>query len=193
MTKKEYVNICFTIAKQHGFYDQECNNSIAAQLMHISSELGEAFEAHRNNYFCELKDFSVFKNIKTVIIDDYELTKELVFYAEYNSYIKNRFQDELADVLIRSYSFCGYFRIDPEPDHYNETLKLLDNFKTIPEKLWILTEQLSTLRFIHGSRIGCFIQSVEYFCEQIGVDIYKFIDLKIEYNKTRPLRNGKEY
>lgn len=186
MTKQEYADLCYKIAKQRRFYDQECYNSIAAQLMHILSELGEAYNAHRKNkrsYLTESESVDEFKEGYTL----------LEFLNKYNIFFKDTFEDELANVLIRSYSFCGYFGINPEPDSYNETLNLLDNFKTIPEKLCILSEQLMTLRVIQGSRIGSFIQSMEYFCKQIGVDIYKYVDLKIEYNKSRPRLNGKEY
>jgi NTP pyrophosphatase (non-canonical NTP hydrolase) len=87
-------------AKAHGFYDDE-NVNIPEKLMLIVSELGEAMEAYRDNYYADMEGYN---NLIYRGIEDEKGTFERS--------IKNSFDDEVADTLIRLLDLCGYMKID---------------------------------------------------------------------------------
>lgn len=104
----ELANEIHTNAKNHGFYDDDKIN-IPEKLMLIVSELGEAMEAYRKNHYTG--EYSLQKNIS---INDFE------------TLVKDRFEDELADTIIRLLDLCGYMKIDIDTHielkmKYNET------------------------------------------------------------------------
>lgn len=110
----EGAKIIFQNNKAKGFWNKELN--IGERLMLVTSELGEALEAHRKNRFADFSDF--------------EDTPE-----SFAKHIKDTFEDELADTIIRLLDLCG----------------------------------------------------------GLEIDIEKHINLKLEYNKTRPYLHGKQY
>jgi len=101
-------------AKAHGFYDDEKVN-IPEKLMLIVSELGEAMEAYRNNYNA---DWEGYASLIERSIEDKN--------GAFERLIKDSFEDELADTIIRLLDLCGYMKIDIEKHielkmKYNET------------------------------------------------------------------------
>lgn len=125
---KDIIQECHKIAKEKGFWDRERN--VGEMLMLIVSELGEAIEAHR-------KGRRVNSDIISVIneSDINGLSKDNKFISFFNENIKDTFEDEIADAVIRLFDMC----------------------------------------------------------EGLGIDIEKYILLKLEYNKTREKLHGKKY
>jgi len=98
-------------AKSKGFYENEKN--IGEMLCLIHSEVSEALEADRKKHYTKLdEDWFLLglaeKNYGITFNDD-NVAK--VFFEQN---IKNTFEDELADVLIRVLDLCGYKGIDIE-------------------------------------------------------------------------------
>jgi len=96
-------------ALEHGFY--EVNPSIDPlvidKLLLIHSEIGETTEAYRTGHFANIDKYN--KAIK--IVEDLENnsdTRRLIFESE----IKDSFEDEIADTIIRLLDLCGYLEID---------------------------------------------------------------------------------
>lgn len=71
------------------------------RLMLIVSEISEAFEAYRKDKYA---DMDAFKN--HLIVDQ--------FKTSFENWIKDTFEDELADIGIRFLAFCGENNIDIE-------------------------------------------------------------------------------
>lgn len=97
-----------------GFWDQERN--IGEMLMLVVSELGEALEAHRNGRLVE----------SIPVVPEGEVAFKLFFEEQ----VKDSFQDEIADALIRILDLCGGLNIDIEYHveqklRYNRTRKRL--------------------------------------------------------------------
>lgn len=93
--------------------DAECNKNIGELLMLVVSELGEALEAHRKNHFAMIDEFN-----KAITDGGKILAFECI--------IKDTFEDELADAVIRICDMCAYLNIDLEKHielkmRYNET------------------------------------------------------------------------
>lgn len=83
-------------AKNKGFWDDP--REIGTLLMLIVSELAEALEADRNG-----KHANMDKYYKGIAHGDI-----------FETYIKDTFEDEIADTFIRLFDLCGYLNLDIE-------------------------------------------------------------------------------
>lgn len=81
-------------AVKHGFYDK--NREVGTLLMLCVSELAEALEADRNMRFAYLVDSIDEENFKEA----------------FEECVKDSFEDELADAVIRILDLCAYLNID---------------------------------------------------------------------------------
>ena len=86
--------------KQKGFWEKERN--VGELLMLVTSELGEAMEAHRKGRFANLQE------AENVIADGG------FFVATFEKHIKDTFEDELADAIIRLLDMAAGLGIDIE-------------------------------------------------------------------------------
>lgn len=107
------------IAKQKGFYDSGTIN-IPGCLMLIVSELSEAMEADRKGKYSNMASMRISTQLGT---DEHS---EYTFKERFEFYIKDTFEDELADTIIRILDLCGYLNIDIEKHielkmKYNQT------------------------------------------------------------------------
>jgi len=88
-------------AKDKGFFETKRN--LGELLCLIHSEVSEALEADRESNYCE-------ENIKHVL----EIEDNNKFQQLFETGVKNTFEDELADVLIRVLDLAAYKNIDLE-------------------------------------------------------------------------------
>lgn len=102
MKLNEYSKLASEISKSKGFQDIELN--IPTKLALIHSEVSEALEADR---------IGTEVNHRVTNISHIEsLECDKVFKAEFEYGIKDTFEDELADILIRVFELCGIKNID---------------------------------------------------------------------------------
>lgn len=90
--------------KKKGFYDSEKNIGEILALIH--SEVSEALECHRKGKFCKFSKSGI------------EVMNKEVF----ENNVKDTFEDEIADVMIRTMDLAGYLDIDLET-HIKAKLK----------------------------------------------------------------------
>lgn len=81
----------------------KASKNIGELLMLVVSELGEALEAHRKGTFANIENYD-----ELVCVHKRE---DAVFFVDH---IKDTFEDELADTVIRIADMCGYLGIDLE-------------------------------------------------------------------------------
>lgn len=85
-------------AKEKGFWDTP--RETGTLLMLIVSELAEAMEADRKVRYARLKSFETGLHLG----GNWE--------ANFEEYIKDTYEDEIADTLIRIFDLCGERNID---------------------------------------------------------------------------------
>jgi NTP pyrophosphatase (non-canonical NTP hydrolase) len=80
-----------------GFWDKP--REVGTILMLINSELVEALEADRKSRHFELKTKPIVNNISD-------------FKSAFETHVKDTFEDEIADTIIRLLDLCGAAKID---------------------------------------------------------------------------------
>lgn len=95
--------------KARGFWDKERN--IGETLMLVVTELAEALEAHRAGKLSTYAD-------KMAYVESDDTAQA------FKDYIKDSFEDEIADAVIRLLDMCGGFGIDID---FHVTSKLMYN------------------------------------------------------------------
>ena len=110
----------FEANKAKGFWDKERN--VGELLMLTTSELGEAMEAHRKGRFAKIH------LIEHLQMEGYTWKDSPVsFKSAFEEGVKDTFEDEIADAMIRLFeSICFWISIPRPPKlKYNETRPLL--------------------------------------------------------------------
>lgn len=95
---------------QKGFWDGGVKaKNIGEVLMLIVTEVAEACEADRKNKH-SIKGFNLINNCESIETQN----EKQYFMQEFEVCVKNSFEDELADIVIRVLDVCGAFGIDIE-------------------------------------------------------------------------------
>ena len=108
--------------KEKGFYDKPVETGTS--LMLITSELSEALEADRHNLRANRLAFEI--DIEENNID---------FDVAFKTHIKDTYEDEIADAIIRLLDLCGFKGIDIE-FHVNNKLRYNSNRKRLHGKAY---------------------------------------------------------
>lgn len=111
----ELTRLAHENAVAKGFYDTSVN--IGQSLMLIVTELSEALEAHRNGRRT---------HPKWLVIDPPSPTYPSDWDRRFKDSVKDTFEDELADAVIRIADLCGFLGIDLDAHvvakmHFNKT------------------------------------------------------------------------
>jgi NTP pyrophosphatase (non-canonical NTP hydrolase) len=97
MEVRELAQAIHKVNVKKGFWDKERN--VGEMLMLVVSELGEAIEAHRKNKFADLEHFE-------------DLSREMEGKKAFEIAVKDTFEDEIADAVIRLLDMSAGLNID---------------------------------------------------------------------------------
>ena len=109
MNINNLIELSHSTAKEKGFWDSERN--IPELLMLVVSELSEGLEALRKEHKSNPDIVTSLNN--AYLEDPYPMDAE-TFKHEFESHVKNSFEDEIADTVIRLFDLCGGLGIDLE-------------------------------------------------------------------------------
>ena len=184
----DLVSNSYRVARQHGFHDDY--HSPAHYMMLVLSEIGEMVEADRKNRHADVAFYT---------------TSSGLGIAAFESLIKDTFEDEMADVVIRLCDFCGSLNVLPQMndvmvDMSDEFAKFFGD-KSVCEQCFALSSMVvdverasydaddSEMRKRLGSTLSFIFEMANYH----GIDLLWHVDRKMEYNESRPRRHGKAY
>ena len=104
----------YKASKLKGFYEKP--REIGTLLMLVVSELAEALEADRKNNSNKLEIFLDDLKYAKLSIEDFSLQNDNYNWIKnkFETTIKDSFEDEIADAIIRLFDLCGYMNIDIE-------------------------------------------------------------------------------
>lgn len=167
-----------------GFWDEDY--SPEHYLMLVITELSEAVEAHRKGKHADIKNYA----------DSAQTT------FNFEHYIKDTLEDELADAYIRLMDFCGgwiesrggeCYLGDLEDDSDDTDLydMPLESDRTFADIIYRVIALPIGIGYYNQAIDMIFL--IEKVCNHLGIDLAWHIEEKMRYNETRPARHGKEY
>lgn len=194
MNKKtnEFIERAHEMACKHGFHDKEL--SLEHCLMLVITEISEMVEADRKGKYAAKSMY-----VREINTRQPEILKATHKHFCFDTFIKDSFEDEMADTCIRLYDTAGTFGVKFEKWQLDADMgdMYYDNIapKTLPEKAFLLCGVL--MRAIEGEEldgiIGGALSFLELLAEEMDVDLFWYIEKKMEYNETRKKLHGKKY
>jgi len=152
-----------------GFWE---NPNLLEKKMLIISELGEAIEAHRKGRVC------VMNGMSRENMERFHIEYPKAFKDDFLTFVKDTYEDELADVVLRIWDYMEYVGKQP---HWNfDIIELEEN---IGANLYHVT------RAICNEEFDSAIDALNHLCPNLDWHI----KMKMAFNKTRPRRHGKSY
>lgn len=103
------IELSHATAKEKGFWDSERN--LPELLMLTVSELSEALEALRKEH---KSSPDIVASLYNFYVEDPHPMDAETFKHEFESHVKNSFEDEITDTAIRLFDLCGGLGIDLE-------------------------------------------------------------------------------
>ncbi len=200
MNLEKLIKECYLTAVEKGHYNCSYGKSIDCPkcsgtgiykyipdlIAAIAGEvIGEAQEAYR------LKRFAPTDSIREQILYKFDETT-------FETYFKDSFEDEISDSIIALCSLAGYCRANIEDIKMGYDVILAEesiDIITVPS--WLFKFVVNDLEYIvnknkvHAYKIGICIGKLVKFAKFNNIEIEKHIQLKMEYNKTRPYLHGK--
>lgn len=189
MNIKELAPKIFEANKAKGFWDEGPDRNFGEAIMLVTDEISEAHEAWRRSKRAQLSWFS----------HDAELWEEM-----FRHWVKDTFEDELADACIRLMDIAfGYgMNLDRIQEQCVRSEKVRSNpLENMGEELLNLQDTIFLIYRHHISRrgysredmLGVVLGWISSLASKLSIDLAKHIDLKLQYNATRPHKHGKAY
>ena len=190
---KELIATSHNAAKAKGFWDTERNQDEAFAL--ILSEMFEAFEAHRKGKFTNLQKFQIHLQHPIELGGGDDVVID--FKNSFEVHIKDSFEDEIADALIRLFDYCAGFNIDLSYSDLGMERVIAENFGQTLLNIVFMTSNAYINANSLQDRPAIAANNLYYFLmlivEKYSIDIQTHIELKLKYNATRGYKHGKQY
>ena len=185
-------------AVNKGFWDEELPPSHYQGM--IVSELGEMINAHRAGLITKV-------NLEELINE----ADDEKFKKRFEEEVKNNYEDESADVVIRALDALANegeddmrcllmdaltqmdksLRAELEEGGKMETYKEL----SMPSRVYYIIKTAGYIDIQHGliGSLCHIITEMRLIAETLGFDLMKHIQIKMRYNEMRPYKHGKNY
>jgi len=178
-------------AKANGFWDEARNTGEVFML--IVSELSEALEADRKGKRASIVNFT--SALGGLHVDQYN---DGYIRFVFEMYIKDTFEDELADVVIRILDWCHVEGLKADILLYESQGDF--DLGTDVNIGWVLFEMTKWVCKAHMDRVvsqeAC-LNAVLILAKNLSIhlsfDLMRHIELKMKYNATRERLHGKKY
>lgn len=193
MNLNELRDRAYKTACEHGFHDEEMSNEHCLCL--VLSELMEAVEADRKGRFAKVP-----VDKKGTIFDERTFHCQNKYFAEnFEAYIKDCVEDELADAVIRLLDLAGLRNISiddfPEEAIYDASESCVG--ETFTESIYAISTL--PIRYFYEydysfeSQIGHMLLSIFGLAKHMNIDLIWHVEQKMRYNELRENKHGKRY
>lgn len=184
----KYIQRAYETAVRHGFHDK----SLPMQhwLMLVITEVAEMVEADRKGKHAQVEMFK-----RESITPQPKENREKHWCFCFETFIKDSFEDEMADICIRLFDLAGLmgWKIEPlDMTLFMNRYQELYNGMTITEKAYRLC-QLFTYLHQDETVVQLAIPFLECMAKESSIDLEWHIAQKMEYNAQRGRLHGKKY
>lgn len=185
-------------AVNKGFWDEELPPSHYQGM--IVSELGEMINAHRAGLITKV-------DLDELINE----TDDEIFKKRFKEEVKNNYEDEGADVVIRALDALANNGESEMRTHLVDTLSQMDKnlrieleekdkmetYKelSMPSRAYYIIRTAGYMDIQYGlvGSLCHIITEMRLIAETLGFDLMKHIQVKMRYNEMRPYKHGKNY
>lgn len=202
MTINELIETAHADAKAKGWWDEPRNTG--ELLMLIVSECGKALEAHRKGKRC--KGINSIQWPQDITSSSKELDGSEFCYKDlFEVHVKDTFEDELADIVIRIADLCGWLKLSDVRWNDHERFKVRDDgiyFNTGQALFGIVCDLTSMPSQVDRARTDGNSEPMKKLVDRAlqaawnmagSTDLWRHVELKLAYNRTRPHKHGKAY
>ena len=187
MNLNELRDEAYSIAKANGWHEEE--HSDEHWLMLVISEIAEAVQADRKNKHADIAKFKEWQGNSLPLSEETRIRR---FKEDFEAYIENTVESELADIVIRCMDFSGLHKFDLQ-SLFNEpvdgdVLEEMFSGKTFTEITFRICDDI----FFSTAEAAAYrvIYDVVQYCQFKGIDLDFFIRTKMNYNRLRGYRHG---
>ena len=177
----------YSNAVAHGFHDEKL--TVEHYLGLVLSEIGEAINADRNPNAPTVTEATL---EQAQLLADQSIGR-VAFVEFFKSNIKGSVIEELADVAIRILDLAGMLGITFQDDLEVDDLVFSTTF---PDRLFDFALSLDSLDLEYTDQddfISCLEDLSSIALHFTHIDLWQVVRLKMIYNNTRPMLNGKKY
>jgi NTP pyrophosphatase (non-canonical NTP hydrolase) len=182
----------FQIAVEHGWHDEVLSTEHFLCL--IISELMEAVQAERKGKRADVAKFNEWQGNNIPFSEETRIRR---FQEDFEAYIKDSVEDELADVCIRIFDLAGLLGVSflgvKFPLKIREEIYKYKSQKTFTEWCYDLTIFIANYNPWRITTLDFFVnilQEVFIMSKIKGFDLLWHIEMKMKYNRTRPRMHG---
>jgi len=162
---------------ERGFY--EVQPTLKTQLMLVITELSEAVESDRKGRYARQTNFEIAMRTGRDFQDYFE------------HFIKDTFEDEIADAFIRLLDIAGNYDayIQSALSGFFVNDNKIDDIFVMTYRICLISKhEEQFFRLLNES-----IYSIIEYCSKYKIDLNFHVTEKLKYNSTRPYKHGKNY
>ena len=187
-------------AVAHGWHDEQLPDTHF--VMMIITEIAEAVQADRKNRHANRE---LYVHLTEYALREEYLTGDAFIEWEmgaFDKYIKDTFEDELADICIRCYDFAGLRNFDFNDRDDNDRDSLMgikqgdyDDFLNlpVPQFMCYIIHLLDTTYTADFDLIRFAMYMIAEYAAKNNIPLLWYIEEKMKYNEKRPYKHGCKY
>lgn len=154
----------------------------------VITELAEATEAERAGKYADLETFEAEYTRMVAQWKDKDKTEQACFKSSFLSNIKDTFEDEIADAVIRLLDFGaseGVKLYDAPVTQHELAASNEEAFFDVANDLSEYVKDKDSDGYLLTA-----LSQLRAISVRMGFDLWKHVDLKLRYNATRPKMHG---
>lgn len=194
MTRNEFAYKAHKNAKEKGFWKERL--SYEHCLMLVITEIAEAIEADRKDKHANVDNYQFCMESRVEVERMYRHDTDIYRYYQpnfvYERHLKGSIEDEMADIAIRIADLVGELGRNFDKMNFGVYDREFDQF-TFAENAYALTSMLCYSHFSFEKRIFLALDYVFNWAKSMNIDLWFFVEQKMNYNALRPTLHGKRY
>ena len=172
-------------AVKHGFWEGRPSDKHFLCL--VISELMEAVEADRKGKHADVAKFKEWQGNSLALIEETRIKR---FKEDFEAYIKDTVEDELADAAIRLLDLAGAKNLKLNRFCFQN---VVTPKKSFTENIYAIVKDLVNYKYSQEEQVNYALHQIRRLSEILNINLLWHIKQKMCYNEDRENKHGKEY